>query len=133
MATAVHERAPGGASQAGLAIGLWVGAAIWEGVLSKGRKDVVEAWPPERLALCGGAAAGEPPACAPRRLAQPSASAATLRSATRASKSRPRSLERSTADGWVVASTHSGDPAVASASGHGCSRPRDSPTRNPEP
>lgn len=89
MATAVHERAPGGASQAGLAIGLWVGAAIflslpvsggslnpartlgpdivagqfpywwiyvvgpvagavlgaaiWEGVLSQGRKDVVEA------------------------------------------------------------------------------------------
>jgi len=29
MATAVHERSPGGASQAGLAIGLWVGAAIF--------------------------------------------------------------------------------------------------------
>lgn len=29
MATAVHERAPGGASQAGLTIGLWVGAAIF--------------------------------------------------------------------------------------------------------
>ncbi|HET7329066.1 MAG TPA: aquaporin [Nocardioidaceae bacterium] len=29
MATAVFERAPGGASQAGLAIGLWVGAAIF--------------------------------------------------------------------------------------------------------
>lgn len=89
MATAVHERSPGGASQAGIAIGLWVGAAIflalpvsggslnpartlgpdivagqfpywwiyivgpvagavagavlWELVLSKGRKDVVEA------------------------------------------------------------------------------------------
>lgn len=29
MATAVHERAPGGAGSAGLAIGLWVGAAIF--------------------------------------------------------------------------------------------------------
>lgn len=29
MATAVHERAPGGAVQSGLAIGLWVGAAIF--------------------------------------------------------------------------------------------------------
>lgn len=29
MATAVFERAPGGASQAGLSIGLWVGAAIF--------------------------------------------------------------------------------------------------------
>lgn len=29
MATAVYERAPGGASTAGLAIGLWVGAAIF--------------------------------------------------------------------------------------------------------
>lgn len=29
MATAVYERAPGGASSAGLAIGLWVGAAIF--------------------------------------------------------------------------------------------------------
>jgi glycerol uptake facilitator protein len=29
MATAVYERAPGGASQSGLAIGLWVGAAIF--------------------------------------------------------------------------------------------------------
>ena len=29
MATAVHERAPGGAAQAGVAIGLWVGAAVF--------------------------------------------------------------------------------------------------------
>ena len=29
MATAVHERAPGGATQAGVAIGLWVGAAVF--------------------------------------------------------------------------------------------------------
>lgn len=29
MATAVYERKPGGATQSGLAIGLWVGAAIF--------------------------------------------------------------------------------------------------------
>jgi MIP family channel proteins len=29
MATAVHERAPGGAAQAGVAIGLWAGAAVF--------------------------------------------------------------------------------------------------------